>query len=110
MSALSAQTMTLVHPAPISRMHYEQLKAANPELLQTLTHAHMVAAHAPGKRPSGSVWQPLTNQPSFGAMCPLLLTDGTVLVGDVNGSADGGTGTSWFKLTPDINGSYVNGT
>jgi len=34
----------------------------------------------------------------------VLLLDGTVLVHDVNSS------THWYKLTPDSNGSYVNGT
>jgi hypothetical protein len=48
-------------------------------------------------------WQPLHNQPSFGASIPLLLTDGTVMVQDV-GAQD------WWKLTPDDTGSYVNGT
>ncbi len=107
---VSAQSAKMAPPAPMSRLHYEKLKAEDPQLLQTLTHSRMTAVRAPAKRPDGSVWQPLTNQPSFGAMCPLLLTDGTVLVGNVNGSSDGGTGTSWFKLTPDITGSYVNGT
>ena len=37
----------------------------------------------------------------YGAM--LLLTDGTVLVQDAESPR-------WFKLTPDIKGSYVNGT
>ena len=32
-----------------------------------------------------------------------LLTDGTIL-------AQGNQGQDWWKLTPDINGSYVNGT
>ena len=53
-----------------------------------------------------SPWTPLTNQPTFltsGAANPILLTDGTVLVQDA-GSQD------WWKLTPDQNGSYVNGT
>jgi hypothetical protein len=50
-----------------------------------------------------SPWQPLTHQPSFSASNPLLLTDGTVMVHD-GGAAD------WWKLTPDQNGSYVNGT
>src|SRR2546423_788629 len=48
-------------------------------------------------------WQPLTNQPSFGAGNQLLLTDGTILVHDWQTS-------NWWKFTPDINGSYVNGT
>lgn len=34
---------------------------------------------------------------------PLLLTDGTVMV-------QGNVGNDWWKLTPDRNGSYLNGT
>jgi hypothetical protein len=48
-------------------------------------------------------WTPLTNQPTFTASTPLLLTDGTIFVQSY------GTG-AWWKLTPDINGSYLNGT
>ena len=56
---------------------------------------------------SAQSWQPLNNQPNFEAGAALLLTDGTVMVhheGANNGYSE------WFKLTPDINGSYVNGT
>jgi len=49
-------------------------------------------------------WHALRNQPTFGASIPLLLTDGTVLV------QDGNTGSNWWRLTPDQNGSYANGT
>ena len=45
----------------------------------------------------------LKNQPPDGAGVPFLLTDGTVMV-------QGNVGNDWWKLTPDINGSYVNGT
>ena len=56
---------------------------------------------------SGQSWQPLTHQPSFPAGAALLLTDGTVMVHH----EDANDGFSeWYKLTPDINGSYVNGT
>jgi len=52
-------------------------------------------------------WQPLTHQPAFTAGTALLLTDGTVMVHH----EDPNDGFSeWYKLTPDINGSYVNGT
>jgi len=52
-------------------------------------------------------WQPLTHQPTFTAGHALLLTDGTVMVHH----EDPNDGFSeWYKLTPDINGSYVNGT
>ena len=50
-----------------------------------------------------SPWTPLTNQPTFRASVPLLLTDGTVLMQN-EGAQD------WWRLTPDQNGSYVNGT
>jgi len=37
-----------------------------------------------------------------------LLTDGTVIVHLIDNSFAGTR--NWFQLTPDINGSYVNGT
>lgn len=48
-------------------------------------------------------WTKLTNQPTFNTDSANLLTDGTVLVHQYNSNI-------WWKLTPDINGSYVNGT
>jgi len=45
--------------------------------------------------------------PNMGVM--LQLTDGTVICHDTNGGGTG-LGTGWNKLTPDIHGSYVNGT
>ena len=48
-------------------------------------------------------WTKLTNQPPFNTDSANLLTDGTVLVHQYNSNI-------WWKLTPDINGSYVNGT
>jgi hypothetical protein len=48
-------------------------------------------------------WSALTHQPTFGAGTMLLLTDGSVMCQN--------SGTNhWWKLTPDINGNYVNGT
>src|SRR5882724_10249404 len=54
-------------------------------------------------------WTPLTHQPSFHASTALLLTDGTVMVHQSDGSAAGTTG-NWWRLTPSNTGSYVNGT
>jgi hypothetical protein len=54
-------------------------------------------------------WTPLNNQPSAGIVNCLLLTDGAVLCQ----SGDRATFVSnanWYKLTPDVTGSYVNGT
>jgi len=48
-------------------------------------------------------WQPLQHPPTFNASTSLLLTDGTVLVHQEGAR-------QWWKLTPDLNGSYINGT
>jgi hypothetical protein len=45
----------------------------------------------------------LTHQAPDGALVSFLLTDGTVMV---QGDAE----NDWWKLTPDITGSYLNGT
>src|SRR4029077_4468342 len=47
--------------------------------------------------------QTLVHQPPNGAYLPFLLTDGTVMF-------QGNNSATWSKLTPDINGSYLNGT
>lgn len=54
---------------------------------------------------SAQTWQPLNNQPSFGAGAMLLLMDGSVLVHSEQANSQ-----NWYKLTPDAYGSYVNGT
>ena len=48
-------------------------------------------------------WAPLNTQPSFAADTMLLLTDGTVMVHELNTS-------HWHRLTPDSSGGYVNGS
>ena len=50
-------------------------------------------------------WQPVINFPNEGIGHMLLLPDGTVMA-----QGGFGVGTNWFRLTPDIHGSYVNGT
>ena len=47
--------------------------------------------------------QNLVNQPPDGAGVGFLLTDGTALF-------QGNSNSDWWKLTPDVTGSYVNGT
>jgi len=61
---------------------------------------------------AAQTWEPLTNQPSFNPGAMLLLTDGTVIMhSEPNCLTCTSTDySSWYKLTPDINGSYVNGT
>ncbi len=54
-------------------------------------------------------WTQLAN-PAPGAVClMLLLPDGTVMVANNDGTSDD-IGNAWYKLTPDIHGSYVNGS
>jgi hypothetical protein len=48
-------------------------------------------------------WAKMTNQPTFNTDTALLLTDGRVFVHQYNSNL-------WWTLTPDINGSYFNGT
>ncbi len=55
-----------------------------------------------GRAYAGGTWAPLAHAPPAGLNNCLLLSDGTVMCGD------GGSG--WYRLTPDIHGSYVNGT
>src|ERR1700733_616997 len=40
----------------------------------------------------------------------VLLTDGTVLCHNSTGGSPSGIGSGWDRLTPDIHGSYINGT
>jgi len=51
-------------------------------------------------------WTAVNNlEPNQGAGLMMLMTDGTVLCQSVTGNEKG-----WDKLTPDANGSYINGT
>jgi hypothetical protein len=70
--------------------------SANPRLLVVLLLV-LPALARPGH------WTPLTHQPPFGASTMLLLTDGRVL-------AQQGGDLKWWKLSPGLNGSYLNGT
>jgi hypothetical protein len=55
-------------------------------------------------------WTKVANNPPdlSGGLC-LLLPDGTVMVKNETGGT-GGIGKNWNRLTPDANGSYINGT
>lgn len=52
-------------------------------------------------------WTPLTNAPPEGIGHMLLLTDGTVMGW---GYFSDTSSYDWYRLTPDVHGSYVNGT
>ena len=57
----------------------------------------------PASPPFGGSWTAVTLAPEVGLSNPLLLTDGTVI------AHIAGTQT-WYKLTPDIHGSYAAGS
>ncbi len=67
-------------------------------LLAVLTFLFAAACIAPAQ-----TLTQLTHQPPNGAGIGFLLTDGTVMF-------QGNNLNDWWKLTPDINGSYVHGT
>src|ERR1700732_4502368 len=74
------------------------------KLLPTIALA--LVTFTTGATPAGAQrWQPLRNQPTSPVGSMLLLTDGTVLVHE-----EPRNGQNWYKLTPDINGSYIRGT
>ena len=62
----------------------------------------LLTLFAPGRTLAVGTWTPLVNQAPSGINQMFLLPDGTVMGqhGDTN----------WYRLTPDTNGSYVNGT
>jgi hypothetical protein len=58
----------------------------------------------PGGTTTGG-WTKIVNPPPHALGAILLLTDGTVLAHNEDNDF-----TAWYRLTPDKNGSYVNGT
>ena len=57
-----------------------------------------------------SPWTRTTNNPPVNLGTILLLTDGTVIAHEENDQSNNVATRNWYKLTPDINGSYINGT
>jgi hypothetical protein len=97
-------------PAPPPHIPYQTFKRlqAQPELLKQLL-APPVPSAEPAYLPRGpSPWSPLANQPPCNPGAMLLLTDGTLMVQDL-GTCNCGGG-NWWRFTPDIIGSYLNGT
>jgi hypothetical protein len=104
---------------PLPPVSLQTLKRprAQPEMKQPLASPRFAAqpfVSAPGPSP----WRRLSRQPPFNAGAMLLLTDGTVMVHDQGAKNTGevlppgpsGAGGKWWRLTPDVNGSYLNGT
>ena len=75
-------------------------------LLATLFFSPLPAAQAVGS------WTLLANRaPDLNGMgTMLLLTDGTVMVQGITGVQNTGASRHWYKLTPDAQGNYADGT
>jgi hypothetical protein len=69
----------------------------------------LALALIPGRSIAAGTWVPLTNTAPDNIDMLLLLSDGTVMAGSGEPGA-GGIGNAWYRLTPDANGSYLNGT
>jgi Galactose oxidase, central domain len=107
LDATWAQTLP---PAPLPPVSQQTLKRprAQPDMKQPLTSPLRLAAQPVFLASGPSPWRSLSRQPPFNAGAMLLLTDGTVMVHD-QGTKNSGT-SNWWRLTPDVNGSYLNGT
>ena len=97
-------------PAPLPPISYQTFKRlqAQPELLKRLLTPPEPSAESVWLPHGRSPWTPLAHQPPFNPGAMLLLTDGTVMVKDQGKSNRGSP--RWWRLTPDINGSYRKGT
>ena len=60
--------------------------------------------------PAPSQWTRTAHNPPVNVGTALLLTDGTVIAHEESDLTGNVATNRWYKLTPDINGSYINGT
>lgn len=103
-----------VAPPPVSRAVVAQLAHEPGALAQAAsqwvsTQQARIGPAQMRRLPSANAsWQQLLNRVPLDPGSMLLLRDGTVMVQDM-GKAGSGTGR-WWRLTPDIEGNYVNGT
>jgi FG-GAP-like repeat len=106
-----AQTPRVTPPLSVPQARYYQ---QHPQELQQLLDRLSQGGQqftpgtplAVGATPSAGTWTTLTNLPAGGTVAvqnPLLMTDGTVI-------AMAACTGHWYKLTPDVTGSYLNGT
>lgn len=82
----------------IERRRHFALKTATFAALVFLTTGSAMAANGQG-------WTPLVNKPAVDSIqLMVLMTDGSVMVHTFDDIQ------TWVKLTPDVKGSYINGT
>ncbi len=92
------------HKRRVTKRHALSYRALAPEALEA---RNLLSAADVAPLQAGS-WTTLTNNipDPGGAQLMMLLSDGTVMAHGGGGSAS----KLWYQLTPDSNGSYVNGT
>jgi hypothetical protein len=103
-----AQTPHITPPLSLPQAEYygqhpqewQQLLDGLSQAAQQYTPARPLAL---GLTPAAGGWTSLNNSPGVAVQNPLLMTDGTVI-------AMRACSGNWYKLTPDITGSYINGT
>jgi subtilisin-like proprotein convertase family protein len=69
--------------------------------------AAMAACLLTAPRGLAGTWTHVTANAPGAVNLMLLLSDGTVMAANNDGNT---IGSAWYKLTPDIHGSYINGT
>ena len=107
LDAAWAQTPPPPPLPPVSHQTFKR-RQAQPDMKQPVTSPQPLARTVPLSAAAPSPWRRLTRQPPFIAGAMLLLTDGTVMVHDQGAKNNGSS--NWWRLTPDVNGSYLNGT
>jgi hypothetical protein len=96
------QTLPVI-PPPLSLQRYQYFASHPEEWQQFMSQLPRMDIGPARPRAASSPWQPVNANAPAGVGAPQLLTDGTVLVQQY-------CTQNWYKLTPDINGSYINGT
>src|SRR5215831_1707183 len=76
--------------------------------IRSIAPVACIAAALSAQTARAGTWTRLTNNAPGAVNLMILLSDGTVMALASDGSAVIPSG--WYKLTPDIQGSYVNGT
>jgi hypothetical protein len=102
-----AQTPSISPPFSVPQgryyqQHPQELQQLLDEVSQAAQQFTPAAPLAPAVTPSAGGWTTLTNSPGVALQNPLLMTDGTVI-------ATRACSGQWYRLTPDITGSYLNG-
>lgn len=93
-------THSPTHPVPYTlRLALGAWRLALPALLA-------LCLLAPKPAPASGTWTQLANQAPSSVELMLLMPDGTVMAANQPGAI----GNAWYRLTPDIHGSYINGT